>query len=419
METLGPIGLAVMRHALDGVADLMSLTLVRTARSSIVRNGWDFSSAVLTSEGELVGQGLSQPMHLAGMMPALRACMDRYKNNIHPEDVMVNNDPYEGGSHLPDVFLFKPVFVGDTLLAYLSAMIHHLDMGLRRPSSQAADSTEIYQEGLRNPPLKLYQRWEPNETLLRIIEKAVRTPEVVLADFQSQIAALRAGEREILRLVQQYGVEEFRIGLQELLDYTERLTRQGLRTLPDGTWTFTDSLDNYGITDDTIYARCTLTKRGDEVFVDFDGTSPQSRGAIQGPFATNKGMVYIVLKFLLGLDIPNTSGLLRPVTTTAPEGSFANPQLPAPVAARYIGCRLINHATWGAFAQAVPERVFGCPGGSLCYLIFSGSTRVLSPGRHGSLRTTASALRSPWVVDTTRTASMLNASMSASLPISP
>lgn len=379
MQRVDSTALEVVRNALDGVTDVMSLTLVRTARSPIVRNGWDFSTAILTPEGELVGQGVSQPLHLAGMMPALRGCLDRYKDNVHPEDIMANNDPYEGGSHLPDIYLFRPVFDGDTLLAYLAAMAHHVDIGGRMPGGQAADSTEIYQEGLRIPPLKLYQHGEANETLFRLIEKAVRTPELVLADLQAQITALRSGERELLRVVRKYGVEGFRSGVQELLDYTERLTRQAIRTLPDGTWTFTDSLDNDGITDDTIYIKCALTKRDDQIFVDLAGSSPQSKGAIQGVFSTNKGMVYIVLKSLLGMEIPNTSGLLRPVTVTAPEGSFVNPRLPAAVAARSIGARVINHALWGAFGQAVPERVFGCPGGSLCYIFFSGYDRSTAP----------------------------------------
>jgi len=228
---------------------------------------------------------------------------------------MANNDPYEGGSHLPDIFLFKPVFVGNTVLAYLAAMAHHVDIGGRMPGGQSPDSTEIYQEGLRIPPLKLYRRGEPNETLHRIIEKAVRTPEEVMADLRAQVTALHSGEAELLRFVHRHGIEAFKTGVQELLDYTERLTRQALRAMPDGTWSFTDWMDNDGISDDPIRFHCTVTKRDDTLLVDFTGSSPQSRGAIQGVFSSMKGMVYIVLKSLLGGSVPNTSGMLRPVSS--------------------------------------------------------------------------------------------------------
>ena len=379
MQSVGSTGLAVLRNGLDSVTDIMSVTLVETARSPSTRLGWDFSSAILSADGELIGQGLSQPIHLAGMMPALRGCLDQYQGRIYPGDVLASNDPYEGGSHLPDIFLFKPVFVGDVLLAFMSTMIHHVDMGGMTPGSQGYEATEIYQEGLRIPPLKLYDRGEANETLLRILEKAVRSPDLVLGDFQAQIAAINFGEAEFIRVVNKYGVEEFKNGVQELLDYTERLTRQGLRSLPDGTWSFTDHLDNDGITDDIINVTCTLTKKDDELHVDFAGSSPQCLGGIQGMFSTNRGMVYIALKTLLGGDIPNTSGLLRPITITAPEGTFVNPMLPAPVAGRSTGCRLINHAVWGALAQMVPERVFGCPGGALAFVQMSGYDKSTLP----------------------------------------
>ena len=365
-------GLEVIRNALDSVTDVMSVTLVHTARSPIVRNGWDFSCAILSAQGELVGQGLSQPVHLAGMMPALRSCMDRYEGRIYPGDILANNDPYEGGSHLPDIYLFQPVFVEGVLVVYLATMAHHVDIGGRVAGGQGHDNTEIYQEGLRIPPLKLYDGGEPNETLFRLLEKAVRTPDLVMADFQAQVAAIRVGEGEILRVIGKYGVEAFKGDVEELLDYTERLTRQGIRAMPDGSWSFTDYLDNAGLDDETIAITANLTKKDDELHVDFTDTSPQGKGSILGVLSTNRGMVFVVIKSLLGIDIPNTSGLLRPITITAPEGCAVNPLMPAAVAARGIGLRVIGHAIWGAVAQMTPERVFACPGGSIASVTMSG-----------------------------------------------
>ena len=216
----------VIKNALESIADGMALTVVRTSRSSVVRTSLDFSTGVLDSKGELVGQSACSPTHLGGMMPALQACLDHYEGRIHPGDVFISNDPYEGGSHLPDIFLFKPIFVDDRIVAYLCAMAHHTDIGGRVAGGNACDSTEIYQEGLRIPPLKLRERGEQNETIIRILEKAVRVPDKVLGDLRGQEAALFYGEREYTKLVERYGIDGLQSAITQLLDYTEELTRK-------------------------------------------------------------------------------------------------------------------------------------------------------------------------------------------------
>ena len=374
-----PIRLQLLRNSLESVADGMAVTLWRTSRSTVVRTGWDFSTAILSTSGELVGQGMCHPIHLGGVMPALQGCMERYQGRTYPEDIFAINDPYEGGSHLPDIYLFKPIFIGDVLVAYLCAIAHHADIGGRVPGGQGFDNTEIYQEGLRIPALKLYERGEPNETLYRILEKAVRVPHLVLGDLQAEVASLYFGEREFLKFLEHFGVEEFKVRAEELLDYTELLTRQAIRALPDGSASFTDYIDNDGVTDDFITIAVNLTKKDDEIHVDFTGTSPQCRGSIQPLIPNTRAMVYAVLRSLLGGDIPNTAGAFRPVTVTAPEGSFVNPRLPAAVATRQVGCRRINQAVWGALAKMVPGRVFACPGGADASMATSGYDKSTSP----------------------------------------
>ena len=358
-----PIQLEVIRNALESISDGMALTVVRTSRSTIVRTSLDFSTAVLSANGELVGQSNGSPIHLGGMMPALAACLERYGGDIAPGDILITNDPYEGGSHLPDIFLFKPVFVGDRVVAYLSAMAHQTDIGGRVPGGNASDSSEIYQEGLRIPVLKLYEGGEPNVTLFRILEKAVRLPDKVLADVQAQVTALHYGEREYLKLIQRYGVEELEYYIDRLIELSEEMTRRHIRGWPDGTWSFTDVVDNDGFVDTPIKIVATVTKEGDEISVDYTGTSPQCKGAIQPVFATSKGVVYSVIRSLLDADVPNTAGCFRPIQITAPEGTFVNPLPPAPVAARALGLRRITHALYGALAQMLPDRVYACPGG--------------------------------------------------------
>ena len=364
--------LEVLHNALAGLADGMAVTLVRTSRSSIVRQSLDFSTAVMSAKGELVGQGLCLPIHLGGMMPALDACLQYFRGRVHPGDVLINNDPYEGASHLPDIFLYKPVFVEETLVGYVCAMGHHTDIGGRVPGGSATDSTEIYQEGLRIPPLKLFERGVPNETLFRIIEKAVRVPDQVLGDLQGQIAALAFGERELQALAERYGVKGLIDYQEALLDYTENLTRSAIRSLPDGEWTFEDYVDNDGSSEDTITVAVKLTKRDDAIQVDFTGTSPQCKTALNPILATTQSMVYAVVRTVVGGDIPNTAGCFRPVSVTAPKGSFANASPPAAVAARALGFRRMAHTMFGAFAQMLPDQMPACFGGSDYMGVFAG-----------------------------------------------
>lgn len=279
--------------------------------------------------------------------------MERYKDRVFPGDILINNDPFEGASHLPDLFIYKPVFVGDVLIGYLCAMTHHTDMGGRVAGSNASDSTEIYQEGLRILPMKLYEQRAPNETLFRLVEKAVRVPEQVMGDLQGQLAALTFGERGLLSLAQRYGVEGL-IGYQEaLLDYTERLTRAAIRALPDGEWSFTDFVDDDGLGSEPITIQMKLTKRGDTIHVDFTGTSPQCKTALNPVLSTTKATVYAVVRTVLGEDFPNTAAYFRPVTVTAPAGTFANASPPGAVAC--ASCGIPSHGPcpfWGLLPDA-------------------------------------------------------------------
>ena len=376
-----PTRLEVIRNALEGIADTMAISLYQTARSAVVRLGWDFSTAVLTAGGDLVGQGMCHPIHLGGMAPALAGCLAWFRDDIAREDIFITNDPYEGAQHLPDIYLFRPVFHDGSALGYVGAVCHHADIGGSVPGGQGFANTEIHQEGLRIPPSKLYEGGKPNETIYRLLEKAVRAPETVLGDLLAQVTATRIGERELLALIERTGTSEYHELVAGLLDHTERLTRQALAELPDGTWSFTDHVDDDGISDETIAIVATVTKAGDEIHVDFDGSSPQCRGSIVGLFHMNTNFVHMALRCLLGADLPSTSGFFRPITITAPPGCFVNPLPPAAVAARQLGGRRINQTVWGALAQMAPERAFACPGGADSSIAFSGLDKSGEPWR--------------------------------------
>ena len=381
---MDPTQIEVFRNRLDAIGDGMALTLARSSRSVVVRIALDFSTGLLGPSGELIAQGLCQPIHLGGMPPALISCLDYYQGKVNPGDILINNDPYEGGSHLPDIFLYKPIFWNDLCTGYLCAMTHYPDVGGRVAGSCAADSTEIYQEGLRIPPLKLFEEGKPNEAIHRILERASRVPDLVMGDLQANLAALRYGEREFLNLVSVYGPENLQDQVEGLLSYTEEATRAAIRALPDGTWHFTDYVSDDGVEIKPIPVVVHLTKAGDELSIDFDGTGPQVRGSINSPFVTTKAMVYAAVRCALGtlgFDIPNTGGYFRPINITAEPGSFVAPLVPSAVAARNVGGVRVFQAVLGAFAQMLPDRIPASTGGCENQQTWSGYEKSRQPWR--------------------------------------
>jgi N-methylhydantoinase B len=369
-----PIGFELVKHALAAIADEMAVTIVRTARSFVMKEAMDFSTAICDANGEMVAQGLCLPLHMGSVPAAMQALLARYGGQFQPGDIYVLNDPYEGGSHLPDLFVFKPIFAGQRLVGFSCCIGHQTDIGGRVAGGNACDSTEIYQEGLRIPPVKLYERGVPNDTLFRLLEKNVRVPATVLGDVMAEVAACRSGEREFLKLVERYGVEALQEHMRDLLDYTEALTRAELRALPDGEVDFADYIDDDGITPDPIKIQVKLIKQGDSLTADFTGTSPQCKGAINAPLSWTTSCLYACVRSVLDPSIPNNAGYFRPLRVIAPEGSFTNCVPPAPVAARGLAGMRITEAIFGALAKMLPHKVFACE--------VAGDTGVTIAGYH-------------------------------------
>ncbi len=358
-----PLTYELVKNALAGIADSMAVTVVRTARSFVVKQSMDFSTALCDIDGEMTAQGLCVPLHLGAMTPALQAVLARYRERMAPGDIFIVNDPYHGGSHLPDIFLFKPLFVDGVPRAFAGVIAHQTDIGGRVSGGNACDNTEIYQEGLRIPPLRLFDGGEPNEAIFSLLETNVRVPEKVLGDVRAQIAALHMGEREFLQLAEAYGAEALQAYMRDILDDTERFTRQEIATLPDGTYTFTEYIDDDGIDPDPIKIQLALTIDGERVIADFAGTSLQCKGSIQPNLPATKSMVYAAIRCVLSPDIPYNGGFFRPIDVLAPEGSFVNAQHPAPFAARALGARRVAQTVFGALTQALPGKVFAAWGG--------------------------------------------------------
>lgn len=374
--TPDPVSFAVIKSALDAIVDEMAGTVMRTARSPIVRDVLDYSATLCDSRGQILSQAKTVALHLGAVPDAMEVIVDRFSETACEGDVYILNDPYAGGMHLPDIFMVKPIFHEGRLQGYSVVIAHHCDMGGRVPGSNAADSTEIFQEGLRIPPSRLFDAGKPNQTLFDVIRANVRLPAMVLGDLDAQYATCRTGERELIRLIERYGEEELRRYFDALLDYGEVLTRNSIAAWPDGVYTFEDAIDGDGFTTDPIPIRCAITVKGDALDIDFAGSSPQVRGAINATFSFTKSSAYLAVRCALDRDVPNNAGVYRAITVRAPDHSILKPDMPAPVAARALtGYRVVD-TVLGALSKIAPARLMAAGEGGNTVVSIGGYDKI-------------------------------------------
>jgi len=360
MSAFDPIRLELFKNTLESIVDEMALTVLRTAYSTNLKNSMDFSTGLCDSDGNLIAQGLCLPLHLGGLPDGMAAIRRRFGDDIVEGDVVILNDPYAGGTHLPDIYVYHPIFVDGRLLGFAAAIAHHTDIGGRVAGGNACDSTEIYQEGLRIPPVKLVEAGRPVTAIYEILDRNVRVPHKMLGDLRAQMAACYIGSQHLIKLALENGIESVLAGFQELMDYAERLTRAEIEAFPNGEYVFTDVIDNDGIDPEPIPITVALTVDGSHLTADFEGTAPQVRGAINCAIPFTKSTVYACLRCLMDEGIPTNSGFFRAIDVKAPPGSLVNPVLPAPVAARGLtGFRLAN-VLMGALSKMAPDRVPAC-----------------------------------------------------------
>ena len=356
-----PIRLELMKNAFAAIADEMAATVVRTARSSVIKEAMDFSTGLLDPQGNLVAQGLCLPVHMGSFPPTLATVLRKFGNQIQPGDVYALNDPYDGsGLHLPDIFIFRPIFHSGRLLAFAAAIGHQTDIGGRVAGGNACDNTEIYQEGLRIPPLKVVDQGRPVDAFFDILKLNVRVPDTVIGDVNATIAACLRGERGLIALADKHGADAIAADMAQLLDYSEALTRAEFAAFPDGAWSFEDYLDDDGFSDDPIRIVAKVIKKGSDITVDFTGTSRQVKGSINLPIAMTQSCVYACLRSVIDPNLPTNSGFIRPISVIAEPGSIVNPVSPAPVAARGLTSMRVTEAIWGALARMLPDKVFAC-----------------------------------------------------------
>lgn len=374
MSRVDPITLEVIRNGLASIADEMALIIMRSAYSPVVRDIMDYSTGLCDPQGRIIAQGLTLPIQLCSFPRVMHFLRERFADDLAPGDIFITNDPYgSGGQHLPDIYVLKPIFFGEALAGYATTVAHHTDLGGIVPGSVAIYATEIQQEGLRIPLMKLYEGGRPNRTLLDLIESNTRQPVEVLGDLRAQIAACMTAEKGLLALVERYGTESFAAYVAALHDQAEAMMRDTIRELPNGVYIGEDFLDGLGENPEPIRIRATVTIADDAIDIDFTGTSAQMAASINCPISLPESAAFTAIRCVSRRDIPNCDGYLRPITVRAPEGCLLNPVFPAACGARgVVGYRVFD-TIMQALAKAVPERAIGGSEGGPFLMAAGGS----------------------------------------------
>ncbi|KAA2211650.1 hydantoinase B/oxoprolinase family protein [Teichococcus oryzae] len=356
---LDPVALEILRNALTATAAEMDVTVWRTSRSTVVRELLDYSTAVFDRDGQNVAQAARIPQHLNSMGSGLLTVLREHLpvEQWEEGDVVITNDPYCGGQHIPDILAFRPVFLDGQRVAIVGTLCHHLDMGGMAAGSYAAAATEIFQEGLRIPPLKLVRGGVLNTDLLAMMRQNVRRPDMLWGDLQAQIASLAVGEANIRRLAARTGAESFIAACAQMLDGSERAMRAMIGRIPDGRYEFEDFLDDDGISPDAIRIHAAVVVEGEEITIDLSGCGGQAIGPVNATLASAQSAISYAVMAVADVEIPANAGCYRPIRTIAPEGLIVNARHPAPVANRVAVSHRLATTILGALHQAIPGRV--------------------------------------------------------------
>jgi len=358
-RTLDPADYAVISQALVAIAREMGIKLIRSSYSNIVREAQDASAALFDAHGNVVAQAELIPMHLGSMSEVFRACVERCPiDKLEPGDFYINNDPYGGGQHLQDVFIFSPIFVDGRIIAFAATVAHHLDLGGGNPG-MTPDAVDVHAEGIIIPPSRYtYDRDWNGGPLERLVAANVRVPSQTIGDFYAQFAANAIGTARMKELSARYGVRSVQAAMRELMNYSERRFKSALRAIPDGTYHGEDAVDDDGLDDRPLVVKAAVTISGERIAVDYGGTCTQVRRNLNCPWASTVSATLAAVKSALtSPDIPFNEGFKRPITVSAPKGTLVNPNYPAPVRARLLPAYRCFNAVLKALAQVVPEQV--------------------------------------------------------------
>src|SRR5262245_18982461 len=365
-----PVQLEIFKSLFHAIAEEMGATLKRTAFSPNIKERRDYSCAIFDARGDMIAQGDHMPVHLGSMPLSVKAAIDT--RELGPGDVIMLNDPYKGGTHLPDVTLVSGVFLKKRLLYYVASRAHQSDIGGMSPGSMPL-AEEIYQEGLRIPPVKVVTNGNINRDVWQIVLANVRTPEEREGDLAAMLGANNTGARRLIEITNKYGVAEVNRYVAEILNYSERMTRHAISTIPNGTYQAEDILDNDGIRNEPIAIRVKIQIRGDKAVIDFSDSDPQAEGSVNAVYAITASAVFYVFRTLVAAAIPSNAGGMRPLEIVAPEGTIVNARPPAAVCGGNVETsQRIVDVLYKCLAEAIPDRVPAASQGTMNNFTFGG-----------------------------------------------
>lgn len=352
----------------------MGITLMKTSYSTIFNEALDFTCGLANTKGELIAVADYCPAQIGGMPTLIENCIKEVpESTMKPGDVILHNDPYRGGLHTPEHTVFKPIFIDGKVVAYAVAIGHLAEIGGMTPGGFAGEATEVYQEGLQIPPVKIMNEGKDNEAIWKIMLANVRTPRHNYGDLRALISSVNLGEKRLTELVNKYGTEEFLNIVDHLLDYSERRMRAEILEIPNGTYAFEDYVENDGIENKVFTIKVNAHVEDDTVIIDYTGTSPQARGPINATYGVAVSAAYNAMLNLTDSEIPKNSGCFRAIKVIAPPGTVVNVNHPGPS----VGGNTETHpriagTIIGAFSKAIPERVIASEGGTHLNFVFGG-----------------------------------------------
>ncbi len=373
-SSFDPVTLEIFKHLLASVAEEMGVTLGRTAYSPNIKERRDYSCAVFLGDGRMLAQAAHIPVHLGAMPASVQAAIEHAAPFV-PGDLIALNDPYLGGTHLPDITLVSPVFASQDSHApdfFVASRAHHADVGGMSPGSMPL-ATELYQEGLIIPPIRLAEAGRVNQAALDLIVRNSRTPDERRGDLAAQRACHEVGARRLLEIVARYGLDEVNRQAEALIAYAERLTRAMLTELPEGLYTFEDALDDDGLSPDPVPIRVAITLRGGGMTVDFSGSAPAVRGSVNAVSAIVHSAISYVIRCIVGTTLPMNHGVFAPVHVIVPPGSVLDPGPPHAVAGGNVETSMrVVDVLYGALASALPDCIPAASQGTMNNLTFGG-----------------------------------------------
>lgn len=364
----------ILNSTMVSICREMGITLMKTSYSTIFNEALDFTCGLANTKGELIAVAEYCPAQIGGMPVLIENCIQEIPvSDMKEGDVILHNDPYRGGLHIPEQTLFKPIFVDGEVIGYAVAIGHIAEIGGKTPGAFAGDATEVFQEGLRIPPVKIVKEGKDVEEVWKIFLANVRTPRHNYGDMRALISAVDVGEKRLKSIIEKYGKDVFVKTCNDLMDYSERRMRAEIKEIPDGVYKFEDYIENDGIEEKVFNIKSEVFVQNDEVVVDFSGSSQQARGPINATYGVTVSATYNALLHLTDPEIPKNSGCFRPIHVIAPAGTIVNVDFPgAEVGGNTETHPRIALTVIGALAQAIPDKVMACEGGTHINFVFGG-----------------------------------------------